>query len=98
MNLHVKYFVYIEKVEKKMNSLNLEDLYDIYDIFDHDEDGLISIIDLVNSMDQLNEHITFMEALEFVREFDTDGDLHLNFNEFIKLLVCVYPHATLLPT
>ena len=70
-------------------NLELSELHDIYDIFDCDKDGLISAEDLVNCMCQLDEHITFVESLDFVREFDTDGDLHLNFDEFIKSLVFV---------
>ena len=74
-----------------MHSINLDlsGLHDIYNIFDHDQDGLVSVADLMYCMTQFDEPITFIQAFEFVCEFDIDCDLHLNFEEFIKLLAFV---------
>ena len=54
--------------------------------FDKDGNGLISPSELKQSMSDMGQELSAEEIDEMIKKVDIDGDGHLNYNEFIKLV------------
>ena len=58
-----------------------------FKMFDQDQNGLISKADLVKTFKNLGNSITEEESVEKIKEFDWDGDHHLNYMEFVRMMI-----------
>lgn len=56
-------------------------------MFDRDGNGLISAAELRHVMTNLGEKLTDDEVDEMIREADIDGDGHINYEEFVRMMV-----------
>ena len=64
-----------------------EDLIEAFKIFDKDGNGVISANELRHVMTTLGEKLSQEEADEMIKEADIDGDGHINYQEFVKILM-----------
>jgi len=55
-------------------------------VFDKDGNGRISQQELKLVMKNLGENLTDEEINEMIREADDDGDGHVDFDEFVKMM------------
>ena len=62
-------------------------------MFDKDGNGFISAAELRHVMTNLGEKLTDEEVDEMIREADIDGDGQINYEEFVKMMMCVCPAA-----
>ena len=63
------------------------EIRDAFDTFDTNGDGLVSIEELLELMDQIGENMSRAEAEDALRRGDTDGDGQLSFDEFIAFML-----------
>ncbi|CAM6100339.1 unnamed protein product [Calypogeia fissa] len=56
-------------------------------VFDKDESGLISATKLRNVMISLGQKVTDEEIEDMIREADFDGDGHINYEEFLMMMM-----------
>ncbi|KAM3145871.1 hypothetical protein pb186bvf_002166 [Paramecium bursaria] len=64
-----------------------EELIEAFKVFDRDGNGLISAAELRHVMTNLGEKLTDDEVDEMIREADIDGDGHINYEEFVRMMV-----------
>ena len=64
-----------------------EELRDAFNLFDRDGNQLISSSELRHFMTKLGEKLTEEEADDMFKEADIDGDGHINFEEFIRMMM-----------
>ncbi len=73
---------------RKMKDSDVDDeLLEAFKVFDRDGNGFITSIELKNVMTSLGEYISPEEVDELIKEADLDGDGHINYEEFIKLMM-----------
>ncbi|HET7784531.1 MAG TPA: EF-hand domain-containing protein [Myxococcales bacterium] len=58
-----------------------------FDAFDRNGDGLVSIGELLQLMEQIGQTLSRKEAEDALRRGDTDGDGQLSFDEFIAFML-----------
>jgi Ca2+-binding EF-hand superfamily protein len=58
-----------------------------FDAFDKNGDGLVSIGELLQLMEQVGQRLSRKEAENALRRGDTDGDGQLSFDEFIAFMM-----------
>lgn len=64
-----------------------EELIEAFKVFDRDGNGLISAAELRHVMTNLGEKLTDDEVDEMIREADLDGDGHINYEEFVRMMM-----------
>ncbi|OEL35686.1 Calmodulin-related protein, partial [Dichanthelium oligosanthes] len=64
-----------------------EELKEAFRVFDKDQNGFISAAELRHVMTNLGERLSDAEVDEMVREADVDGDGHINYDEFVKVMM-----------
>lgn len=64
-----------------------EELIEAFKVFDRDGNGLISAAELRHVMTNLGEKLTEEEVDEMIREADIDGDGHINYDEFVRMMM-----------
>jgi len=64
-----------------------EELIEAFKVFDRDGNGLISAAELRHVMTNLGEKLTDEEVDEMIREADIDGDGHINYEEFVRMMM-----------
>ncbi|KAG2710783.1 hypothetical protein I3843_04G044200 [Carya illinoinensis] len=62
------------------------ELRDAFELYDLDKDGLISASELHSVLKRLGEKCTMVDCCKMIRAVDTDGDAHVNFEEFKKMM------------
>ena len=76
---------------KKMIDKMLEDADDLileaFKVFDRDGNGLISAAQLRHVMTNLGEKLTDEEVDQMIRQADIDGDGHINYEEFVRMMM-----------
>ena len=64
----------------------LKEYRDAFELFDKDKDGTITAKELANVMKSLNQDPTEQDLNEMIAEVDTDGNGHIDFEEFVSLM------------
>ncbi|PSR86743.1 Calmodulin-1 like [Actinidia chinensis var. chinensis] len=64
-----------------------EELKEAFRVFDKDLNGFISAADLSRVMTNLGEKLTDADIDKMIREADVDGDGHINYEEFVKVMI-----------
>ena len=64
-----------------------EELIKAFKVFDRDGNGQISAAELRLVMNNLGEKLTDEEVDELIREADVDGDGHINYEEFVRIMM-----------
>lgn len=79
---------YIQISLRKMKDTDTEEeLVEAFKVFDRDGNGLISAAELRHVMTNLGEKLTDDEVDEMIREADIDGDGHINYEEFVRMMM-----------
>jgi len=65
-----------------------EDIMEAFKLFDKDGNGCISASELRHVMTNLGEKLDDEEVDEMVREADIDGNGQINYEEFVKMMMC----------
>lgn len=61
-------------------------LRDAFTAFDANKDGVISAGELKSLMKSLGEQLTDEQLERMIEEADLDGDRHINFQEFVRVM------------
>ncbi|XP_010551871.1 PREDICTED: calcium-binding protein CML24-like [Tarenaya hassleriana] len=69
------------------NGNDVKDLKDAFDMYDLDGNGLISASELHAVMKRLGEKCSVRDCARMISKVDTDGDGHVNFEEFKKMMI-----------
>jgi calmodulin len=84
----VEFKEFIELFAKKFNPHNDEViLHEVFKKIDKDGNGVISAQELLQMMTTWGEKLTEQEALEIIKEADTDQDGSINYKEFVKMIL-----------
>jgi len=83
---------FLSLMARKMKDTDTEEeLIEAFKVFDRDGNGFISAAELRHVMTNLGEKLTDEEVDEMAREADVDGDGQVNYEEFIKMMMCGGP-------
>nr|XP_022331532.1 calmodulin-A-like [Crassostrea virginica]XP_022331533.1 calmodulin-A-like [Crassostrea virginica] len=63
------------------------DMLEAFKVFDKNGDGVISVSELRQVMNNLGERLTDRELQRMFQNADQDGDGEINFNEFLKMMM-----------
>ena len=78
---------FLSLMARKMKDTDTdEELKEAFDVFDRDGNGQISASELRQVMIHLVEKLTDEEIDEMIGEADLDGDDHMNFEEFVRMM------------
>jgi len=78
---------FLALMAKKMKETDTEEeLIEAFRVFDRDGNGLISAAELRHVMINLEKKLTDEEVDEMIREADIDGDGHINYEEFVRMM------------
>ncbi|KAL5008514.1 hypothetical protein ScPMuIL_014095, partial [Solemya velum] len=70
---------------REMNTTDVEDEFrEAFKVFDKDGNGYVSQSELRRVMSKLGERLTDAEVTDMIREADTDGDGHVNYEELTE--------------
>ena len=79
---------FLTLMARKMKDTDTEEeLVEAFKVFDRDGNGLISAAELRHVMTNLGEKLTDEEVDEMIREADVDGDGHINYEEFVRMMM-----------
>lgn len=79
---------FLSLMARKMKDTDTEEeLVDAFRVFDWDGNGLISAAELRHVMTNLGEKLTDEEVDEMIKEADLDGDGHINYEEFVRMMM-----------
>ncbi|KAJ8427392.1 hypothetical protein Cgig2_008808 [Carnegiea gigantea] len=79
---------FLNLMARKMKHTDSEqELKEAFRVFDKDQNGFISASELLHVMRNLGEKLTDEEVNEMIREADADGDGHINYQEFVKIMM-----------
>lgn len=79
---------FLSLMARKMRDTDTEEeLVDAFRVFDRDGNGLISAAELRHVMTNLGEKLTDEEVDEMIKEADLDGDGHINYEEFVRMMM-----------
>ncbi|EYC14046.1 hypothetical protein Y032_0042g679 [Ancylostoma ceylanicum] len=72
--------------QQLLNPREERELREVFGVFDKDDDGFISVDDLMTVMHSLGETLSGDAARQMIKEGDVDGDGMISFHEFIALI------------
>ena len=82
---------FLSLMARKMKDTDTEEeLIEAFKVFDRDGNGLISAAELRHVMTNLGEKLTDEEVDEMIREADIDGDGHINYEEFVRMMMAKF--------
>lgn len=88
---------FLSLMARKMKDTDTEEeLVEAFKVFDRDGNGLISAAELRHVMTNLGEKLTDEEVDEMIREADVDGDGHINYEEFVRMMMAKWALKSLL--
>jgi calmodulin len=70
-----------------------EEIREVFRVFDKDGNGFISAAELRLVMTNLGERLSDEEIEEMIREVDIDGDGQVNYEEFVRAMMCEEPSS-----
>lgn len=83
INIHNNNYNY----NNKNNNDSMEcEIYRAFEAFDRDGDGFITLNELKDVMIALGQKLSDEELQRMINEADTDGDLQISLEEFLKLM------------
>lgn len=83
-NGQIDFMEFTQMILKRQKQEEQEDtLQDAFKLFDKDNDGKISANDLYDTLFKLGENLTKEDIEEMIRTIDIDGDMAIDYNEFI---------------
>ena len=76
-------------VARKIEEAETEEgqLIEAFKIFDIDGNGLISPAELRQALSDLGQNLTDEQVDGMIRESDLDGDGHINYKEFVRMMM-----------
>lgn len=78
---------FLEMMARKLNQIDIEkELLDAFKVYDRDGNGLVSIAELRYFLTNQGPKLSHEDLDEIAKTADIDGDGHINFTEFIRLL------------
>ncbi|XP_042462820.1 neo-calmodulin-like isoform X2 [Zingiber officinale] len=63
-----------------------EELKEAFKLFDKDNNGLISPNELMSVIGNLGKEVQYEEVEAMIKEVDLDGDVHVDFREFSRVM------------
>jgi len=79
---------FLSLMARKMKDTDTEEeLVEAFKVFYRDGNGLISAAELRHVITNLGEKLTDEEVDEMIREADVDGDGHINYEEFVRMMM-----------
>jgi len=79
---------FLSLMTRKMKDTDTEEeLVEAFKVFDKDTNGLIDAVELQRVMTHLGEKLTYEEVKEMIREADLDRDRHINYEEFVRMMM-----------
>ena len=66
---------------------NENEFLEAFKVFDRDGNGLISAIELRHVITSTGDTLTDEQVDEMIREADIDGDGHINYEEFVLMMM-----------
>ena len=73
---------------RKMKDTDTEEEFiEAFKVFDRHENGLIYATELHHVVNNLGEKLTDEEVDEMIREADIDVDGHINYEEFVRMMM-----------
>ncbi|KAL5815486.1 hypothetical protein ACOSQ4_026127 [Xanthoceras sorbifolium] len=63
-----------------------DELRDAFDLYDHNRNGLISATELHSVLQRLKMGCSKEDCVNMIKSVDSDGDGHVNFEEFRKMM------------
>ena len=83
----IEFDEFLQMMSNKMNSVNYEKvIWEAFKVYDRDGNGLISGAELRYVLSTQGPMLTHEEIDDIVSEADMDGDGHVNYYEFMRLL------------
>lgn len=84
---HIDYSEFIAATLEKQVYMQAEVLKGSFQMFDKDGDGFITVAELSEMVnDNDHQHMSALQIQEMISEFDMDGDLKINFEEFRSMI------------
>uniref|UniRef100_A0A7S3FYP0 Calmodulin n=1 Tax=Strombidium rassoulzadegani TaxID=1082188 RepID=A0A7S3FYP0_9SPIT len=79
---------FLSLLAAKMQDQDAEQqLIHAFDVYDKEKDGRIGSDDFRSVIDNLGEKLTENEIKEIIDEADVDGDGHIDYMEFVKMMM-----------
>lgn len=83
----IEFDEFLQMMANKMNSINYEKIiWEAFKVYDRDGNGLISGAELRYVLSTQGPMLTQEEIDDIISEADMDGDGHINYYEFMRLL------------
>jgi calmodulin len=83
----IEFDEFLQMMANKMNSINYEKvIWEAFKVYDRDGNGLISGAELRYVLSTQGPMLTQEEVDDIISEADMDGDGHINYYEFMRLL------------
>ncbi|CAN6678975.1 unnamed protein product [Malus baccata var. baccata] len=76
----------IEEFAEIINGGSTKELRDAFDLYDLDKNGLISTSELHEVLKRLGQKCSLKDCAKMISSVDVDGDGHVNFAEFKKMM------------
>ncbi len=78
-------------IKREKQAEQEDTLADAFKLFDRNSDGQIMADELHYVLSHLGENITKEEIEEMIRTIDIDGDMAINYDEFVKMMMKTQP-------
>lgn len=83
----IEFDEFLQMMANKMDSVNYEKvIWEAFKVYDRDGNGLISVAELRYVLTTQGPKLSHEEVDDIIAEADMDGDGHINYYEFLRLL------------